>query len=113
MQLNEKQALSMNSFCYLDGDILVLNVLGTPAAKRDHIGKPKGNQLRISVTEKPIRGKATDHMVRYLAKEFDVLVSDIEVVFGRCNINKQLRIKKPKRLPSVIQKEICKLAIDS
>ncbi|MDD5405707.1 MAG: DUF167 family protein [Sulfurovaceae bacterium] len=110
--MSEKQALNINSFCCLDGDILVLNVLGTPAAKRDHIGKPKGNQLQISVTEKPIRGKATDHMVKYLAKEFNVSANDIEVVFGRYNINKQLRIKKPKKLPSVIQKEICKLEID-
>lgn len=110
MQLSEKRALSMNSFCCMDGDILVLNVLGTPAAKRDHIGKPKGNQLQISVTEKPVRGKATDHMVRYLAKEFDVFVNDIEVVFGRYNVNKQLRIKNPKRLPGVIQKEISKLS---
>lgn len=102
----------MNSFCCLDGDILVLNILGTPAAKRDRIGKPKGNQLQISVTEKPVRGKATDHMVRYLAKEFDVCVNDIEVVFGRYNVNKQLRIKNPKRLPSVIQKEINKLPIN-
>ncbi len=110
--MSKKQTIDTDSFCWMDGDILVLNVLGTPAAKRDHIGKPKGNQLRISVTEKPIRGKATDHMVRYLAKEFDVLANNIEVVFGRCNINKQLRIKKPKKLPSVIQKEICKLKID-
>ncbi|MDD3775303.1 MAG: DUF167 family protein [Sulfurovaceae bacterium] len=108
--MSEKRALSMNSFCCMDGDILVLNVLGTPAAKRDHIGKPKGNQLQISVTEKPVRGKATDHMVRYLAKEFDVFVNDIEVVFGRYNVNKQLRIKNPKRLPGVIQKEISKLS---
>ena len=110
--MSGKKALNINSFCCLDGDVLVLNVLGTPAAKRDHIGKPKGNQLQISVTEKPIRGKATDHMVRYLAKEFDVLINDIEVVFGRCNVNKQLRIKNPKKLPAVIQKEINKLPID-
>ncbi len=110
MQLSEKRALSMNSFCCMDGDILVLNVLGTPAAKRDHIGKPKGNQLQISVTEKPVRGKATDHMVRYLAKEFDISANDIEVVFGRYNVNKQLRIKQPKRLPGVIQREISKLS---
>lgn len=108
--MSEKRALSMNSFCCMDGDILVLNVLGTPAAKRDHIGKPKGNQLQISVTEKPVRGKATDHMVRYLAKEFDISANDIEVVFGRYNVNKQLRIKNPKRLPGVIQKEISKLS---
>lgn len=38
----------MKSFYAWDGDILVLNVLGTPSAKRDIIGKPKGNQQRKS-----------------------------------------------------------------
>jgi len=92
----------MNSFFAWDGDTLILNVLGTPGAKQDVIGKVKGNQLKISVTEAPRAGKATDHMVRFLAKEFDVTVADIVVVFGRMNINKQLRINAPKKLPSVI-----------
>lgn len=92
-----------DSFFFWDGDVLVLNVLGTPSAKQDAIGKVKGNQLRISVTEAPRRGRATDHMVRFLAKVFEVSVSDIEVVFGRMNINKQLRIKAPKNLPSVFK----------
>jgi len=96
----------MKSFCAWDGDILILNILGTPSAKRDLIGKPKGAQLKVSVTATPIAGKATDHMVRFLAKQFGVATSDIEVVFGRFNINKQLRIKAPKQLPSVIEKAL-------
>ncbi len=85
-----------------DGDTLVLNILGTPNAKRDAIGKVKGHQLCVSVTAVPRAGRATDHMVRFLADEVGVSVSDIQVVFGRMNVNKQLRIKAPKRLPSVI-----------
>jgi uncharacterized protein (TIGR00251 family) len=85
-----------------DGDTLVLNILGTPNARRDAIGKVKGDQLCVSVTEAPRAGRATDHMVRFLAKEFGVGISDIQVVFGRMNVNKQLRIKAPKRLPAVI-----------
>lgn len=92
----------MASFYLWDGEVLVLNILGTPSAKKDAIGKVKGNQLKISVTAAPIAGRATDHMVRFLAKEFVVAVSDIDVVFGRMNVNKQLRIKAPKQLPSVI-----------
>jgi uncharacterized protein (TIGR00251 family) len=91
----------MESFYFWDGDILVLNVLGTPGARVDAIGKVKGNQLKISVTEAPRLGRATDHMVKFLAKIFEVAASDIEVVFGRMNVNKQLRIKAPKKLPSV------------
>jgi len=96
----------MDTFCAWDGDILVLNILGTPSAKQDVIGKPKGHQLKVSVTAAPVGGRATDHMVRFLAKEFGVTVKDIEVVFGRFNVNKQLRIKSPKQLPSIISKHL-------
>lgn len=98
--------LVMNSFCAWDGDTLVLNILGTPSAKKDAIGKPKGNQLKVSVTAAPVAGRATDHMVRFLAGEFGVTVKDIEVVFGRMNVNKQLRIKSPAQLPAVIKKHL-------
>ncbi len=84
----------------------MLNILGSPSSKKDAIGKAKGNQLKVSVTATPVAGKATDHMVKFLAKEFDVATKDIEVVFGRFNVNKQLRIKSPKSLPAVINKEL-------
>ncbi len=90
-----------DSFFAWDGDVLILNVLGKPAASKDAIGKPKGTQLKISVTAAPKGGKATDHMVRFLAPLFGVVVADIEVVFGQENVNKQLRIKAPKKLPAV------------
>ncbi len=96
------------AFCSWDDDTLVLNILGTPSAKQDVIGKVKGDQLKISVTASPVAGRATDHMVRFLADKFGVKVTDIEVVFGRFNINKQLRIKSPKKLPPVISKHFAK-----
>ncbi|CAN7766841.1 DUF167 domain-containing protein [Variovorax sp. LjRoot290] len=82
---------------------MVLNILGTPGAAKDAIGKVKGNQLKVSVTEAPRVGRATDHMVRFLAGEFGVSRCAIEVVFGRKNVNKQLRIKAPSRLPACIE----------
>ncbi len=81
--------------------MLVLNVLGKPAALKDAIGKPKGSQLKISVTAAPRDGRATDHMLRFLAPLFGVNVTDIEVVFGRESIHKQLRIRAPKKMPAV------------
>jgi uncharacterized protein len=94
------------SFCTWEGLTLVLNILGTPGANRDAIGKGKGSQLRVSVTAAPVAGRATDHMVRFLAREFGVAPKNIEVVFGRFNVNKQLRIQSPKILPPVISKEL-------
>lgn len=93
--------LTGDSFFAWDGDVLVVNILGKPSASKDAIGKPFGKQLKVSVTAKPLNGKATDHMVRFLAPLFGVSVSDIEVVFGQENVNKQLRIKAPTKLPLV------------
>ena len=90
-----------DSFFVWENDVLVVNILGKPSATKDAIGKPKGTQLKVSVTAAPVAGKATDHMLRFLAPQFGVAAADIEVVFGRENVNKQLRIKAPKKLPSV------------
>lgn len=109
-QSASRKGAQLDAFCAWDGDTLILNVLGTPAAKRDAIGKAKGLQLCISVTEAPVAGRATDHMVRFLAGEFGVSVGDIEVVFGRYNVNKQLRIRAPKQLPAVIARHFAQAA---
>jgi uncharacterized protein (TIGR00251 family) len=94
------------SFFAWEGEVLIVNILGKPGASKDALGKPKGTQLKVSVTATPKSGKATDHMVRFLAPLFGVAVADIEVVFGRENVNKQLRITAPQQLPTVFLQEI-------
>lgn len=90
------------TFFAWDGETLVLNILGKPAASKDAIGKPKGAQLKVSVTATPKDGKATDHMVRFLAPLFGVAVREIVVVFGQESVNKQLRIHAPTKMPAVL-----------
>jgi uncharacterized protein (TIGR00251 family) len=90
-----------DSFFAWEGEVLVVNILGKPSAAKDAIGKPYGTQLKVSVTAAPVAGRATDHMLRFLAPLFGVTVADIEVVFGQENVNKQLRIRAPKKLPTV------------
>jgi len=101
MSRSQVRNITGDSFFAWDDDVLVVNILGKPSASKDAIGKPKGTQLKVSVTAAPQHGKATDHMVRFLAPLFGVSVSAIEVVFGQENVNKQLRIKAPTKLPSV------------
>lgn len=101
MATQRARNITGDSFFAWDGDTLVVNILGKPASVKDAIGKPHGTQLKVSVTATPKNGKATDHMVRFLAPLFGVAVADIEVVFGQENVNKQLRIKAPRKLPAV------------
>lgn len=42
-----------DTFYAWDGEVLVLNILGKPAAARDAIGKVHGTQLKVSVTPRP------------------------------------------------------------
>ena len=90
-------------FYHWEDDTLVLNILGRPNAKRDAIGKVVGHQLEVYATAVPRLGGATSHMMRYLAGVFDVPPGAIQVVFGEKNVNKQIRVKSPKRLPAPIQ----------
>jgi hypothetical protein len=64
------------------------------------------------VTAAPEAGRATVHMVRFLAPLFGVRVSDIEVVFGRENVNKQLRIRSPKLLPAALAEAIAAAEVE-
>jgi uncharacterized protein len=89
------------SFFRWDGNTLVVNSLGKPSASKDAVGKPKGTQLKVSVTALPRNGRATDHMVAFLAPLFGVRERDIEVVFGRESVHKQLRIKDPLKWPAI------------
>jgi uncharacterized protein (TIGR00251 family) len=92
---------SEENYFFWDGDTLVVNILGRPAATKDAIGKPKGNQLKVSVTASPQHGRATDHMLRFLAPLFGVRERDIALVFGRESVHKQIRIKQPQKWPAV------------
>ena len=111
MSRGQVKNITGDSFFAWEGEVLVVNILGKPSASKDAIGKPKGTQLKISVTAAPVNGKATDHMVRFLAPLFGVAVADIEVVFGRENVNKQLRITAPQKLPPVFR-QACLLPDD-
>lgn len=88
-------------FRWENGDLL-LRVLGSPGASRDAIGKPRGDELKISVACAPEDGKATRAMVRYLAIQFGVAVADVEVVRGETSVHKLLRIRAPRRIPPVL-----------
>ncbi|MDI1246660.1 MAG: DUF167 family protein [Rhodoferax sp.] len=105
MTKKSSRNLTGDSFFAWDGDVLVVNILGKPSASKDAIGKPFGKQLKVSVTAAPVAGRATDHMLRFLAPHFGVSASDITVVFGRMNVNKQLRIKTPTKLPAVFSQQ--------
>jgi len=92
----------MENFYQWENNNLRLNVLGTASAKQTKLGKVRGNQLKVSVTCAAEKGRATACIIKFLAQQFKVKVSDITLVFGLTSINKQFLIKSPKKLLGMI-----------
>lgn len=88
--------------CHWHENSLVLKVHGTPAAKRDAIGKVHGEHLKVSITAAPEDGKASEAMRRFLAREFGVKAKDVELVLGATSVHKLFRIHAPRKIPSVV-----------
>ena len=89
------------SWYKIENDTLTLNVLVTPNSKQTKILKPHGDELKISISTQPQKGKATKDLVKFLATEFGVKVKDIDIIYGEFTPHKQFKIKNPKKFPSV------------
>lgn len=81
-----------------DGDDLILNVHLQPKSSRDEICGTHGDALKIKITAPPIDGKANAHLIKFLAKQFGVAKSKIELISGETSREKRLRVHQPKKL---------------
>jgi uncharacterized protein (TIGR00251 family) len=85
------------------GDVLVLAIHLQPGSSRDTLAGTHGERLKVKITAAPVDGKANDHLIRYLARLFDVPYSRIDLLAGRSSRSKRVRIRRPGRLPDEIK----------
>jgi uncharacterized protein (TIGR00251 family) len=85
------------------GDTLQLHVHLQPRASRDEIVGPHGDNLKIRITAPPVDGKANQHLLRFLAHEFGVPKSQVNLVSGHSSRTKVVLIHRPRKLPPQIQ----------
>jgi len=85
-----------------EGEDLLLHLRVQPRAKRDELGEPQGEQLKVRITAPPVEGKANAHLRRFLAGLFGVPLSSVEILAGDQTRNKRMRIRTPARLPALI-----------
>ena len=89
----------MSDWYRWDGSDLLLDLKLQPRARQDAFGEPLGGRLRVRLTAPPVDGKANDHLVSWLARQFDVARSAVSIVSGRTSPLKCVRIRSPGRLP--------------
>ncbi|HXB11143.1 MAG TPA: DUF167 domain-containing protein [Bacteroidia bacterium] len=63
-----------------------------PGATRDEISLDTENNLSVRIKAKPIDGEANDYLVNYLAKEFNISRSKIQIEKGTISRSKRLAI---------------------
>lgn len=85
--------------CVRQGEDLILRVRVQPRASRDEVCGLQGEALKIRITAPPVDGKANAHLIRFLAREFGVAKSAVELLSGETGRDKRLRIHAPARLP--------------
>jgi uncharacterized protein (TIGR00251 family) len=79
---------------------LLLSLRVQPGARNDEFTGAYGNrQYRVRIHAPPVDGKANRHLTMFLAKEFGVAQSAVELVSGKTSRDKLFRIHAPGKLP--------------
>lgn len=87
------------------GEDLLLEIRVQPRADRDEIAGLHDARLKVRITAPPTDGKANAHLLKYLARQFQVPRSRIQIISGHNARNKRIRVGAPRRLPEALQQQ--------
>lgn len=84
-------------------ETLILQVKVQPRASRDEIGPVVEGRLKVKITAPPVDGKGNAHLLRFLADQFGVANSRVQLLGGTSGRLKRIAIDRPARLPAGIR----------
>jgi uncharacterized protein (TIGR00251 family) len=90
----------VKTFYQLHDSHLILFLHIQPGAKKSEFCGLHGERLKIRIKAPPVDGKANDEIVRFLAAQFYIAKSQIQIVSGELGREKTIRISDLKELPS-------------
>lgn len=93
----------MTKAVWKEGEDLILRLYIQPKASRDNLVGLHGDELKVAITAPPVDGKANAHLTKYLAKQFKVAKSLVEIEKGELGRHKQIRIHSPQQIPGEIE----------
>jgi len=71
---------------------IILKVYLQPKSSKNEIIGPYRDGIKVKVTAPPIEGKANEALIKFLAKEFKIPPSSIEILKGHRSREKTLKI---------------------
>jgi len=78
---------------------LVLSCRVQPKASKDTFGEIADDSVKIFISAPPIDGKANQHLIKFLSRQFKTAQCNIKIESGAGARQKRIRICAPKRLP--------------
>ena len=84
----------------LSADSLVLHLKVQPRSPREGVDDVLGGRLRLRLNAPPVDDKANQALVAWLAREFGVPKSAVEIVLGGHSRLKSVRLPPPARWPA-------------
>lgn len=90
----------MNWYAYEHG-VLTLKLHVQPKASKDEWCGLHGDRLKLRIKAAPIAGKANQHLIEFIAREFAVSKSACELIAGASGREKRIAITAPKKLPTL------------
>jgi len=76
----------------------ILKVYLQPKSSKNEIVGPYRDGIKVKVTAPPIEGKANKALIQFLAKEWKLSPSRIEILKGQHSREKTLKITAPGRI---------------
>ena len=77
---------------------VILKVYLHPKSSKNEIIGPYRDGIKVKVTAPPVKGKANEALIRFLAKELEISPSQIEILTGHHSREKTLRISNSNAL---------------
>ncbi len=86
-----------------DKQDLLVNLLVQPKASQNKFVKLQHDAYKLNITSPPVDGKANEHLINFIAKEFGVKKSNVQIVSGMHSRRKLVRIQNPRLLALPVQ----------
>ena len=81
---------------------LLLKLRVQPKASKDEFCAIMGDCFKVRITAPPVDGKANQHLIKFLAKQFKVSKSHSELISDETNREKRFIICQPQHIPTIL-----------
>lgn len=92
----------MNRYISWQDTTLLLTVNLQPRASKNEFVNTKNAPIKIRLTSSPVDNEANNHLIKFVAKEFGVTLTEVTIAKGLRNRKKLLCIKNPNKIPKQI-----------